>query len=111
MLKSAILRTSELDMSWVLGVWGGAGLNEMLEEVLILPADQERQVTGAGKTRGAARHCCSTEALVALQKVCTTALGCAHTRQHTPRYLAVGTSSTGQGGVCVSSTLENLDPP
>lgn len=44
MLKSAILRTTELDMSWVLGLWGGGGLKEVLEEVLILPAEKERQL-------------------------------------------------------------------
>lgn len=41
MLKSAILRTTELDMSWVLGLWVGGGLKEVLEEVLILPAEDE----------------------------------------------------------------------
>lgn len=38
MLKSAILRTTELDMSWVLGLCGGGGLKAELEAVLILPA-------------------------------------------------------------------------
>lgn len=38
MLKSAILRTTELDMSWVLGLCGGEGLKAELEAVLILPA-------------------------------------------------------------------------
>lgn len=31
-------------MSWVLGLWGGGGLKEALEEVLILPAEKERQL-------------------------------------------------------------------
>lgn len=43
MLKSAILRTKELDISWVLGLGGGGGLNELVEEVFILPKEKERR--------------------------------------------------------------------
>lgn len=44
MLKSAILRTTELDMSWVLGL--GGGLKEVLEEVFILPGEKDREMEG-----------------------------------------------------------------
>lgn len=50
------------------------------------------------------------ENLLALQKVCITALSRAHTHKHTSWYLAGGTSSTGPEDVCVSSTQENLEP-
>lgn len=49
MLKSAILRTNELDMSCVLGVVGVGGLKEALEEVFILPKKNDDTCEGTGR--------------------------------------------------------------
>lgn len=57
MLKSAILSTMELDMSWVLG--GGAGAEKALvEEVEIFPAEEEEEegTEGSELTSGRGRE-------------------------------------------------------
>lgn len=52
MLKSAILKTTELDMSCVLGLCVGGGLKETLDEVLILSAQNDRKEKKDREKRG-----------------------------------------------------------
>lgn len=129
MLKSAILSTTELDMSWVLGLCVGGGLKEALDEVLIFPArgrtERERE-GGKDRKREEAnnenrRRQTRAKNLSVLRAGWwkTSQKGvllspphmAVRTHTHTPRYLALGTSSTGPEAACASSTLGALHLP
>lgn len=99
MLKSAILRTMELDRSCVLGVWGE--LRILVELVLILP---RKETVGGEKNRANQTTC---HPLTSSQKVCITAHrvrtpsvrgvpGSRHEKQHCarPRALALSLART-----------------